>query len=483
MQIGNRFRAYPDKTQSPILLQWIGAQRFIYNAKTQEDRYFRSFRRKFSAESSPIDQQYAQFRAESPWMSIIPGVVLRNGAVRWKQAYARYFAGLAKRPSLHKKTGEQSVWLTRELFRFVPETDAAGVTTHHLFIGTKKHPLGEIKIVAHRGFQPPASIHVSVHNHQWHVSFNYDDAVPEPSDTDTAAWLMQFSDAELLDRTFGGDRGVAISLAGNHGETFNIDPIQKKRIEKKQAAARRWQRKIARRPRGSNNRKKAIRRVGTLRAYEARVRDDVAHKTSHTLVEDPKYLLYVFEALGVQRMTRKARAKPDPDHPGHWLRNGARAKAGLNSAILRSCWGRARTFTGYKARRKGKLCIDVSPNYTSQECAECGHVHPDNRVTQARLVCQACGHTDNADHNAARNIARRGVQLLLSGGWSPKAKKRCTVRRTGDPEIGADCAESLARVLPAPATPVETKVSRSRRKASAHASLKQEWEAPPLEVA
>ena len=46
MQTGNRFRAYPTPAQESILLQWIGHQRFIYNAKVSEDRYYRVFAQK-----------------------------------------------------------------------------------------------------------------------------------------------------------------------------------------------------------------------------------------------------------------------------------------------------------------------------------------------------------------------------------------------------------------------------------------------------
>lgn len=120
MQIGNRFRCYPTPAQAQTLLRWIGCQRHIYNAKVGEDRYFRQFARKSLAHAgqhAPIDQQYAQFKTEiTPWLAEVPSPVLRNGAVLWKQAYSRFFAKLGGRPTIHKKIGKQSVWLTSELF-------------------------------------------------------------------------------------------------------------------------------------------------------------------------------------------------------------------------------------------------------------------------------------------------------------------------------------------------------------------------------
>ncbi|EQD60819.1 Transposase (probable), IS891/IS1136/IS1341 domain protein, partial [mine drainage metagenome] len=41
MQNGFQFRAYPSQEAAATLRRWIGCQRFIYNAKVAEDRYFR----------------------------------------------------------------------------------------------------------------------------------------------------------------------------------------------------------------------------------------------------------------------------------------------------------------------------------------------------------------------------------------------------------------------------------------------------------
>lgn len=154
MQTGYQFRIYPTREQAHTLLRWIGCQRYIYNAKVGEDRYFRTFARKSLQhvnQHGPLDQKYAHFIGEgSQWLKEVPSVILRNGAVLWKQAYARFFKGLGGRPGIHTRYGKQAVWLTSELFQFVPNGDS-----YQLMIGTRKHPVGEIAMTVHRACRPP----------------------------------------------------------------------------------------------------------------------------------------------------------------------------------------------------------------------------------------------------------------------------------------------------------------------------------------
>ncbi|HEX5540291.1 MAG TPA: transposase, partial [Micromonospora sp.] len=56
--------------------------------------------------------------------------------------------------------------------------------------------------------------------------------------------------------------------------------------------------------------------------------------------------------------------------------------------------------------------VEVDPRYTSQTCHGCGYRDKRNRLDQETFNCRSCGVVAHADHNAARNIAWRGVQ-----GW------------------------------------------------------------------
>jgi putative transposase len=352
-------------------LQWVGCQRYVYNAKAGEDQYFRRFARRsltHTGEFAPIDQQYSHFKTElTPWLCEVPSQVLRNGAVLWIQAYGRYFSKHSGRPAIHRKSGEQSVWITSELFAFKPVVDKATgeITSYTLHIGTPKFPLGQIKFTAHKDFKPAASIHISINAGRWHVSFNNDDGVPEPSVQETTEYLMQFTENELAAVTVGLDRGVNLPLATSDGQKFGFTATQDKRLLAQGRHKKRWQRRQARRIKGSQNWVKAKRKVARYQRYGTDVRRDLAHKTSFNLATDPRYKLFVFEALKVANMAKRAKIKKDEQ--GRWIKNGAAAKSGLNKAILASTWGKTKEFLSYKARRSGKLVIEVPAFYSSQE--------------------------------------------------------------------------------------------------------------------
>ncbi len=287
MLTGNRFRTYPTPAQEQILLRWIGHQRFVCNAKVSEDRYDRAFAKKavsLSGTSVPVDQEYSRFiNDRTSWLRKVPSQILRNGAVLWKQAYSRFFSGRTGRPSKKRKDGRQSVWVTSELFSF-----QSNDTTHaeERVPGTKKFSGGMLSFVAHRPYSRPSSLHVSVEAGKWFVSFSSDEGLPEPQEEDTAAWLRMFSEEDLRPKTLGFDRGVVTPLQASDGRRIDFSPVRKNRIEKKDRARRRWQRKLARQVKGSNNRRKTKARIARSGACAKEVRKDVLHKATDAIVAE-----------------------------------------------------------------------------------------------------------------------------------------------------------------------------------------------------
>ena len=55
--------------------------------------------------------------------------------------------------------------------------------------------------------------------------------------------------------------------------------------------------------------------------------------------------------------------------------------------------------------------------FTSLTCPRCGHIEKGNRLSQESFVCQNCGYSDNADHNASINILKRFTTGKYGSGY------------------------------------------------------------------
>lgn len=141
----------------------------------------------------------------------------------------------------------------------------------------------------------------------------------------------------------------------------------------------------------------------------ANQRKDFHHQQARALVG--RYDLLVVEGLQIANMMRRAKPIADPDNPGQFLPNGARAKSGLNRSIGDAGWGGFVSILRAKAEEAGRIWIEVDPRHTSDGCENCGYAAAENRVTQAEFQCRRCLHLAPADEHAARNILRAGLAL------------------------------------------------------------------------
>ncbi|HIF6036010.1 RNA-guided endonuclease InsQ/TnpB family protein [Vibrio alginolyticus] len=412
---GIKLRANPTSNQKLVLSQRMGCARSIWNAKVDEERYYRTFARKYYpiGTYAPLDQKTSQFKSKelSPWLYQCPSQILRNSAVNWYQTYQKFMKGACGRPKRKPKTDKGSIYLTREVFHF----DRCEDGNLRLFIGTKTNNIGYLSFKAHRKFEIPNSLYVRKERGQYTVSFCYENGKNEvelSSNAEHLAFLQGSTKEYLEESVIGVDSGVAIPAhAGSM--TFDFCDNQKKKMTKVDRYIKRLQRKLARQTKGSNRRNKTKHRIATHHAKKANIRNDFAHKTSRSLV-DSQAKVIVFEALSTSRMTRKPKAKQNEQ--GRYVSNKAKQKAGLNKSILNVGWHIIETYTKYKAYQAGKAVFKIPAPYTSQECAQCDHTHPDNRKSQELFVCGNCGNTDNADNNASLVIKKRAINLILDTG-------------------------------------------------------------------
>jgi len=111
-------------------------------------------------------------------------------------------------------------------------------------------------------------------------------------------------------------------------------------------------------------------------------------------------------------MTKRAKPKLAEDGKTY-LKNNAKAKSGLNRSILDTAPFQFSEQVKYKCEWEERLFAKVPAKNTSRECSCCGHISKKNRKTQSEFECVACGHAENADINAGKNIKSRGYTALL----------------------------------------------------------------------
>jgi putative transposase len=219
---------------------------------------------------------------------------------------------------------------------------------------------------------------------RWHLAFAM---VPEPIPGPGTGQVV------------GVDRGVAVAAALSTGQLTSPAKPAAKEAERRL----RLQRRLARAQKGSNRRAAVRTAVSRVKAREADRRRDWVEKTSTDLAR--RFDVIRVEDLNIAGMTRSARGTIA--QPGR----GVRAKAGLNRGILANGWGLLLTRLEQKAPGRVEK---VKPAYTSQTCNACQHTARESRKNQAEFACVVCGHQDNADVNAARNIAERSTAAGLA---------------------------------------------------------------------
>ncbi|MBW4049590.1 MAG: transposase, partial [Proteobacteria bacterium] len=169
----------------------------------------------------------------------------------------------------------------------------------------------------------------------------------------------------------------------------------------------RYQRAMSRKVKFSKNWRKAKAKVAKLHQRIGNTRRDVLHKATTTISQN--HAMVVVEDLQVRNMMRSAAGTVE--RPGR----NVRAKSGLNKSILDQGWAEFRRQLDDKLQWNGGWLVPVPPHNTSRTCPECGHIAADNRRTQTRFKCVACGYASHADLVGAMNILARGHRVAARG--------------------------------------------------------------------
>ena len=380
-----RYRLCPTPEQALRLGQWIGAVRFTYNLALEQRRDWWRPGRRFNFASQC--REVTALRAEVEWLKDVHVHALQQAVRDVEQSYKNWWAGRAKAPTPRKRGINDSM-------RFGdPQTLQVRRLTKNL--GEVRIPkLGWVRLRWDGELPGNArSLTISCKAGCWFASIACEKEVETPTASNLPA--------------VGIDRGIAVFAAFSDGTLISPANHGKKALR----ALARAQKNLARKKKGSANRRKAVMKVARLHLRVKDARKDFLHKLTTTIAKN--HGTVVIENLQVGNMTRSAAGSIE--EPGI----NVRQKAGLNRAILDQSWGLFRTLLEYKLVGRDGTLIEVPAHHTSQTCSACGHVAKENRQSREKFACAACGHQAHADVNAAINILSRAGSPVQPAEASP----------------------------------------------------------------
>ena len=202
-----------------------------------------------------------------------------------------------------------------------------------------------------------------------------------------------------LDKVIGLDRGIIDTCALSTGERWSPpEPSAKeaKRLAKTRAAVDALARAGKQGTRAWREALRARRKMyGIIRRRE----HEAMREYVRSLAE--RYHTVVVEDLRLPAMTASAR--------GRGL--GVAAKTGLNRGLQDARLGTMLRLLVTAVENRGGRVLALPAAYSSQTCAQCGHVDAKSRKGKA-FHCTCCGHVDDADVNAGHIMAGRGRVYL-----------------------------------------------------------------------
>ncbi|MFQ5977269.1 MAG: RNA-guided endonuclease InsQ/TnpB family protein [Candidatus Heimdallarchaeota archaeon] len=397
---GYRFELKVNNQERTLFSQCAGTARFAWNwgLAARNDRYQNNHGpARFTDAMQQHKQLNALKRTQFPWMyhysKCVPQEALRN----LDQAFANFYqnrkdrkAGKTKRyvgfPQFKKK-GK-----CKDSFRFTG--------TIRLFPATKQVQLPRLgKLRLKERPQLPASARilsatVSRTGDRWYLALQITEEVPEPAPNGQPMVL-------------GLDPGLSKFATFSNG----LELPNPRWLRTGERKLRRLSRAVSRKKKGSQNRRKAVRRLARFHHRLSACRADHHHKLSAYVTQN--HGVVVTEELHIAGLTK----------------NGRQAKSWADVAH-----GEFHRQLGYKSAWHGAHYVTVPRFFPSSKlCSTCWYYHADLTLADRTFECPMCGLTLDRDLNAALNIEQYyHCRTYLQPGYSVAGSLSETLNACGE---------------------------------------------------
>ncbi|WP_201770208.1 RNA-guided endonuclease InsQ/TnpB family protein [Leptospirillum ferriphilum] len=363
-----KFRFYPTTDQESLLARTFGCVRFVWNAViAAREEAWESFGIATSFPDASALLTDLKADPDLAFLGEVSSVPLQQALRHQQRAYDNFFSGRAGKPRFKRKDDVQSAVFMNNAFTLDKQNLVLAKMKESLNIRWSRVLPKAAKVSSVCVTKDPAC--------RYFVSLNFEDEVSAKS---------------VLDTKVGIDLGVASFATLSTGEKIDAPDFFRK--DEKTLAF--WQRRLARKKKGSQNRRKARRKVARIHARVADRRHDFLHKLSTRLVNENQVL--AFESLSVKNMLKNRH---------------------LSKSIADASWSEFLRQIEYKAAWYGRQILSCGRFFpSSKTCSHCGFVLPELSLSVREWTCPDCGATHDRDVNAARNILTAGLAVCACGG-------------------------------------------------------------------
>ncbi len=214
----------------------------------------------------------------------------------------------------------------------------------------------------------------------WYISFSCEIHLPDP-----------------IKAPLNPEKAIGIDLGLIHFGVFASGIDNQKQIiappkflKTKLPKLRKLSRVLSRKQKGSNNWKKAKRRLARLHAKIRHAREDFAHKLSTKIVKS--HDIICVENLQISSMLKEKK---------------------FSRSIADAGWRSFLSYLEYKTQEQGKHLATLGKYFpSSQQCSSCGH-RQKIALSQREFECESCKLVIDRDYNSSIVIKAAGTSALL----------------------------------------------------------------------
>ena len=370
-----RFRIIPNESQKQLIEKTLGCSRQVYNDFLSMCIESYEKDKDFKIKKYDLIKLLPEYKETFPYLKEVDSIALQQTVIHLYDAYINFFRHNASFPKFKKKKNDYG-YITMNV------NNSIRIIGNEIQIPK----LGKVKGYFHR--QLPESfkysmVSISRRGKYYHVSligeeecFDYEEFIKESLDVNNSIGL-DFSLSHLF-----------VDSNGHHVDMpkYYMDSLEKLAKE---------QRKLSHMVKGSSHYQKQLLKVRNLHEHIANQRKDYLHKVSRALANTYDYV-FVEDLNLIEMSKRKDELK-------------------LGITIFDLGYGTFLNYLNYKLEWLNKKLIKVNRYYpSSQLCSSCGYRKSDLLLSTRSWICPNCNNKHNRDVNAAINIKKEGIRLVLT---------------------------------------------------------------------